>query len=314
MTRAAASAVSCVLSIDVEEEGLFRGVYQRTPTTRNVAHLRRLADLFRDHDQPLTLLTAYPVTQDDAACAVLRELHDTCGAEIGAHLHHWNTPPLVELPHPDPVPSRLVPEDLLRQKLQVLTAAIEERLGVRPRSFRMGRFDFHPALPRLLGELGYVVDSSLVPLRSERNGPDQFTCLAAPSDLGHGVRELPLTVLPLWPAAARLAAGVARRLPTGMRIRFQRGVSKVLATGIHPLWYPLPSMQLATRLHLARGGTLLNIFLHSSELMPGGSPQVPDEAAALRLADKLRAYLDWLHRAYPGRVQGRTLTAAAATT
>ena len=95
-----------VISIDVEEEGLFSGLYPRTPPgVTNVAELARLAFIPRDFGLPLTLLVTYRVARDPAACRVLAQWRDRFGAEIGLHLHHWNTPPFADLPDPEPVAS-----------------------------------------------------------------------------------------------------------------------------------------------------------------------------------------------------------------
>jgi len=303
---AAGHALRCVISIDVEEEGLFRGRYDTAPRAENVRHLDRLLFCNREFGVPLTLLVAYPVTRDPRACEVLQRLHAMEGAEIGAHLHHWNTPPLVQLPHPEPVRCRLLPEELLRSKLETLTVALEEKLGVRPRSFRMGRFDYCEKLTPLLLELGYVADSSFAPLRCQMHGPDHFAWRAELGELAPGLREVPLTTVPVLEPAARAVEAAGRLLPYAARTRLQRGFGKAFCAGVHPLWFSLASMKLATRLHVARGGRVLNMFLHSSELMPGGSPQVPDEATAQALADRIRRWLEWLCNRYT--VQGCTLS------
>ena len=48
------------------------------------------------------------------------------------------------------------------------------------------------------------------------------------------------------------------------------------------------------------------MFLHSSELLPGGSPDFPDAPAVDRLVAKLRDFLAWLVRRGP--VKGVTLS------
>ena len=73
--------------------------------------------------------------------------------------------------------------------------------------------------------------------------------------------------------------------------------------------FPLPSMRLAARLHRRRGGQVLNMFLHSSELHPGATPMYPTEAAVGRLTGKIRAFLTWL--AGTGPVAGVTLAQVA---
>lgn len=48
------------------------------------------------------------------------------------------------------------------------------------------------------------------------------------------------------------------------------------------------------RLFVARGGRVLSLTWHSSEMMPGGAPHMPDEAAVARLLTKIRSWLAWL--------------------
>lgn len=304
-------SVKLVVSVDVEEEGLFGGQYAREATAANVTHLKRLDFCPREFGVPLTLLAAWSVTQSPAACeAILRHKEDY-GAAVGAHLHHWNTPPLRELPYPDPVPSALVPHDLMRDKLLQLCDTINDRFGTPPRSFRMGRFDWCDSLAPLLEEAGIRVDSSMVPLRTEigLDRPDHFRFRARPWQITPSLLEVPLTADSIADFFAKGADRLGTLLPEKARRRLLRDYSRVAVVGIAPLWFPLASMKLATWLHLARGGRVLNMFLHSSELMPGGSPKVPDEAAANKLAKKIGTYMAWLHTVCD--VQGTTLDAVA---
>ncbi len=51
-------------------------------------------------------------------------------------------------------------------------------------------------------------------------------------------------------------------------------------------WHGPGIMRLATRLHSMRGGKVLSIFWHSSEMLPGASPHTPDEEAANTFLEK----------------------------
>ena len=94
-----------VISLDVEEEGLFSGRYPRESGATNVAELRRLEFIPREFGLPLTLLVSYRVARDPAACQVLARWRDLYQAEIGVHLHPWSTPPFADLSCPEPVPA-----------------------------------------------------------------------------------------------------------------------------------------------------------------------------------------------------------------
>jgi peptidoglycan/xylan/chitin deacetylase (PgdA/CDA1 family) len=303
-----------VISIDVEEEGLFSGRYARTPPgVTNVAALERLAFIPRDFGWPLTLLVTYQVARNPAACRVLAEWRDLYGAEIGAHLHHWNTPPFADLSDPEPVASEKLPLALLREKFASLVSQIRGGLGVTPRSFRMGRFDAGSQVFGLLPEFGFEVDSSVAPLTCKNPDPRFFLAPADPFVLGgispedKPLLEVPITLVPLIAGTPELIDRLAAMAPAtwGAHVRnlFRYGC----VAGVQPAMYPLMSMQLAAYFHRRRGGRVLTLYFHSSELKPGASPLCPTEAAVNRFVDKIRSFLTWL--AQTGPMEGVTLAA-----
>lgn len=302
-----------VISIDVEEEGLFSGKYSRQPLgVSNVAHLKRLEFLPREFGIPLTLLVTYRVAKDPGAREILKYWRDHYATEIGAHLHPWNTPPYADLPEPEPVRSERIPLPVLKEKLHNLVAAIEAGVGVRPRSFRMGRFDWGPRVLSRLPEMGLTVDSSMVPLTQKVGGPQHFLApndpfrLAVPGRDEAALLEVPVTMVAVLPRMPRLVYRFSATFPGARGERLRSWFPYVLAAGIHPVWFPFPSMRLAARLHRRRGGRVLNMFLHSTELAVGGTPQVPTEAAVQGVVAKIRRFLTWLKETGP--VQGVTLS------
>jgi len=301
-----------VISIDVEEEGLFFGHYPRTPPgVTNVAELSRLAFIPREFGLPLTLLVTYQVARDPAACRVLAQWRERYGAEIGVHLHHWNTPPFLDLPDPEPVTSEKLPRGLLRDKFASLLSQVRAGLAVTPRSFRMGRFDAGPQVFSLLPEFGLEVDSSVAPLT--RKNPDHrfFLAPADPFPLGEvgpegrPLLEVPITMVPVVAGTPELVARLAAVAPPPWGERLGSLFRYGAVAGVQPAWYPLVSMQLAARLHRRRGGRVLTLFFHSSELKPGASRLFPTEAAVSRFVEKIRTFLTWLVKTGP--VSGVTL-------
>jgi len=108
------------------------------------------------------------------------------------------------------------------------------------------------------------------------------------------------------PGIPAVVDSLAARLPQAPAHRLRDAFRYVAAAGIQPAWYPLSSMQLAAYLHRRRGGRVLTMFFHSSELQPGATRLFPNEAAVRRLVDKLRAFLTWLMKTGP--VEGVTLS------
>jgi hypothetical protein len=294
-----------VISLDVEEEGLFSGRYPRKSGVTNVAELRRLEFIPRDFGFPLTLLVSYRVAQDPAACEVLARWRDLYRAEIGVHLHPWSTPPFADLGQPEPVPAVQLPLPLLRAKFRNLVDQVQSSLGVKPASFRMGRFDVIPRILSLLGEFGLKVDSSVVPLTLKGMG-DYFLAPAEPFPLTPDLLEVPVTMVPVIASLPRALARLAPRLPGSLGRGLLGCFKHVAAAGIQPAWFPPASMRLAAGLHRRRGGRTLTMFFHSSELQPGASRLFPTEQAVGRFVAKIQAFLNWLVRTGP--VEGVTLS------
>ena len=309
-TSPAASAkppLRVVISLDVEEEGLFSGCYAaRDCGVRNVELLPRLAPLTDELGFPLTLFCAWTVFASAPARAVLEKMRDRHGAEIGAHLHHWSTPPFEGDPAPgEPARTHLLPRELLRQRLRTLLEAGRDFQGAPLTSFRMGRWDLKAVVRPLLAEEGILVDSSVCPLRVFRNGPDHF--LAPPDPYwvegapGKPLLEAPITQVPLVPDMERLWHRLAGNRPALLdRFHFFGALSA------NPFWHGQAAMRLATRLHVRRGGKVLGLFWHSSEMLPGGSPHVPDEDAARAALSKIFSFCRWLRDTFT--VEGTTLT------
>lgn len=306
--------MKCIVTIDVEEEGLFSGKYpQRPDGVKNVRELRRLEFLPRELGFPLTLLVTYPVIQDPRCREVLQHWRRNLDIEIGAHLHPWSTPPYDPIPgRKEPVPSDGIPYPLLQNKLESLLGALDKHLGIHPTAFRMGRFDLGRRILGLIPRYGITVDSSIVPLRSVAGGPDHFLFPADPFRLRGGkgdsqaVVEAPLTLLPVRTSWAEGIYRLAAPMPSWKRDAVMTTFRYLAVVGTQPAWFPLFSMMWATGLHRKRGGRYLTVFLHSSELCPGATPAFRHQKAVERLVGRIRSYFQWLRRT--GCVEGAVLS------
>jgi len=306
---ALAASVELVLSIDVEEEGLFRGVYaRRNPSVRNVAGLTRLSPLLEECDLPVSLLCTHSVFVDAAACRVLAGMCARHRVDIGAHLHHWNTPPAAGADSGGQgyeSPGR-VPETLLVARLASLFAAGRAFLGKPLTSFRMGKWDLYRWHWPLLAEAGVLVDASVRPLHYALQGPDHFDAPADPYVVpvqGSAILEVPLSCRPLCACVRRLSPSASAG--GASRSRLAASVQKWGALALLPVYHPLWVMKAVTKRHLAQGGRVLSLTWHSSEMMPGATPHLPDAPAVERFLGKIRNYLRWLTDW--AAVQGRTL-------
>lgn len=294
--------MNLVVTIDVEEEGLFRGTYASNGVSAtNVASLTRLDPIFRRLGIRPTLLVSYRAAEDPANRDLITNLSDRWAGEIGAHLHHWNTPPIVTLPHPDPVPSELIPEELLGAKLETLLGRLRA-MGANPVSFRMGRFNLGPKMLAILENSGITVDSSIAPMRSSYGGPAH---LSAPTDPyfpdpanpcrrgRSAILEVPITIVPVISKLGNILQRfeAASLLPGTAISWFAMNIGSLPA---QPFLTGLKRLKAAVRLHRMRGGRVITLFFHSSELVQGFSPQQKSEADVDRFLAKLERFLSWL--------------------
>lgn len=281
------------ISLDTEEEGLFSGVYQSiSPPVTNIAHLERLVPLTAELGFPLTFFCSYAVLENDNAWSVIKEFVSSYRAEAGAHLHHWSTPPWTPPSQGEPTRTHKLPLSLLSERLANLLKLGHLRLTHPMTSFRMGRWDLKRSLLPLLASHGIKVDSSICPLRVFKNGPNHFIADANPywvaTEYGK-ILEAPITQIPLSRSAAKLWAHLWAKKPHVLDTFHFFG-----ALSANPVWHSLAIMKLATKLYYARGGNVLNFFWHSSELLPGASPNVPSDDAANALIKKINTFCRWL--------------------
>ncbi|MDQ1238953.1 MAG: hypothetical protein QG577_1138 [Thermodesulfobacteriota bacterium] len=292
-----------IVTVDVEEEGLFKGQYSadHNPTT-NVPCLRLLDELFLEWKIRPTLLLTYQVTLQHHLHGLLLDLCHRWHGELGSHLHHWNTPPVTELPFPDPVPAELVPPDLLAAKLDCLFESFQP-LGVQPQAFRMGRFSLGPKVFSLLQRSQVLVDSSVAPLRTQYGGPQHLDApvdpyFPDPSRItfpgNSRILEVPITIVPVH---ARVG-GIFEKIRTrwnGSQELVGWLSGNVFSLPVQPVWTGLKRLKIATALHNRRGGKVLTLFFHSSELQPGNSPLHPTQDHVQSFLRKLHFFFQWLH-------------------
>jgi hypothetical protein len=294
-----------VVTVDTEEEGLWSGRYRVTGNTcRNIERLPRIHEVFRRIGVVPTYLVDYPVATDSAASRLLGDLASDGRCEIGAHLHPWCTPPFYaggeqvrwSFPH------QLTPWQQYA-KLAELCCAIERAFGVRPTSYRAGRWGFDHTTVPVLESLGIAVDSSVHTLRWERQegAPNHARAPQLPYRLHRedacrigrsSVIEVPANQVIV--GRLRVLEGVFRRVPPlpGMRwMMVQAGLRS-----LSPEVYPLGDMMAAADEMMSRRMPVLNVTFHSATVLPGATPFVRDERELDDFVARLEGLLEHILR------------------
>lgn len=153
-----------LVTVDTEENWT-NGSPARMANVSNVHKIQELQnDYFDLFSITPTYLVNYPVAADKLCVKLLKEMCDSARCEIGAHLHHWYSPPFTEADVVSKSPQCKLPYEVEKQKMKDVTDILEREIGIRPVSFRAGRWCADGETIRILAELGYKVDLSVVPL------------------------------------------------------------------------------------------------------------------------------------------------------
>lgn len=308
-----------VFTVDVEEDMPDWGITDPISVS-NVAALPRLAQLCERLGVQPTWLCTYPVATQRSSARVLRELFARGGCEIGTHLHAWNTPPFHGVPGRDGderrvayFSSELGPEGF-RAKMAVLHECVGELTGEAPSSFRAGRFGIDAATLRVLPTLGYEVDTSVTPLSEQLadRGPDfrgapQHPYRPSQDDVARR-GDLPIVEIPV-------SVALTRRLPQLLQTAYVRLPGRARVRGLlsrdflgwvdfawlYPARFDLDLMRSAARTLVEDGASVLNVFLHSSELVEGLSGRVRDHGECEQVFDRLERLFRHFRDEYDAR-------------
>ncbi|WP_199189861.1 hypothetical protein [Mycobacterium sp. ENV421] len=300
-----------LITIDTEGDNLWSS--PRDIKTENAKCLPRFQALCDRFGFKPTYLTNYEMAVNPEYVEWARDQQSRNAAEVGMHLHAWNSPPLVALTQDDFRHHPYLPEypdEVMREKIEFMTDLLTASFGRRPTSHRAGRWGFDERYARMLVEFGYVVDCSVVPGvtfavhpgdPNGKGGPDYRTfpehayCLDPENirlDRPGGLLELPVTTMcrrPRFSWAGRLpniAGKVGRRLEGFVWLR--------------PNGRNIDEMLWCVDKAVAEKRLYLEFMLHSSEFMPGGSPTFPDSRSIEVLYEQLERLFEHIAETFAG--------------
>jgi hypothetical protein len=313
-------AGALLITIDVEGDNAWSG--PREISTRNAGFLPRFQELCEKFKFVPTYLTNCEMASDASYVEFAKSAIGSGNAEIGMHLHAWNSPPEFSLTGADHRHSPYLiefPEDIMRRKVEYMTRLLEDVFSIGLVSHRAGRWALNGYYIRLLAEFGYKVDCSVTPHIDWRANPgaptgsggsnyrdfperhywicdDDISRPADPAD--SELLEIPMTIVDDCPPA--LAQLSRSALPfSDLPQRIMRRLWPL--EWMRPNGCNLQSMLRILDRAKRERWPYVEFMLHSSELMPGGSPTFPDEASVERLYEDLAALFEHAHRGFRGQ-------------
>jgi hypothetical protein len=291
------------LTVDTEEEWDWDSGWPTTrPSVANIRRLPRLQELCARLGVATTYFANWAVLDDPEARAILLDLAARDGVEVGMHIHPWNTPPLVG---GGPVRARdtflhNLPRDLALAKLARLYERFLEH-GLRPTSFRGGRYSSGATCQGFLRDRGFRADASVVPYTTwaddgapdfRARGPEPIR-LPPRHDGDPPLWELPLTLgftrrpAQLWRRGFELVEGTWLRKLRPIGIADRLGVVRRVWLNFED---PAGQRMLPFLGRLRRERPPFICFtLHSSSLLAGGSPYTRTRSDEDRLLGRIEA-------------------------
>jgi hypothetical protein len=303
-TLSASNEPALLVVVDTEEEfDWARAFDRRSRSTTAIQGLVELQVMLESVGARPTYVIDHPVATTPESARVMRRLAESGCAEIGAHLHPWVTPPDEEPVNAfNSYGGNLAPP-LERAKLANLVAAIEQGVGVRPRTFKAGRYGIAPHTVHHLRELGFLCDLSSAPwfdwsgdggpdFRGYRNHPywlpGEPDLLEIPTTSGYfgPLRGLAPLITPVDNRPDRGAALAAL-------LRRARLAERAM---LSPEGFGLRHLKaLALRL-IGDGHRVLTLSFHSPSAIPGHTPFVRDDAQLAGFMQTVRDFIVWARR------------------
>lgn len=294
-----------IITIDTEGDNLWKWKPGQEVTTKNVQYLKRFQELCAQYGFKPVWLSNWEMISDPLFVEFINRNAEAGNCELGMHLHAWNNPPFYELPRGEHSGAPYLieyPREIMEAKIAAITEKMKEQFGYVPVSHRAGRWAMNDTYFELLYQYGYRIDCSYTPGISWRDSLGQTPGFAGPDyrkasrDIQKykGIVEVPVTVEythrmfldknKSWKSNIKTALfGMAGQ---NIWLRPGRDNRKDM------LWMIEKNRN--------GDGDYLMFMLHSSELMPGGSPTFKDAEAVEVLYGKLQVLFDVIKDSYEG--------------
>lgn len=286
-----------VVIIDAEEEFDWATVPPAVSSVRSMRAQGPAQAVLSRYGVIPTYAVDYAVAADPEGFGPLLDYLADGQCEIGAQLHPWLNPPLIEERSVYNSYAGNLGPALEAEKLRVLTRTIEDTFRVRPIVYRAGRYGIGRHTAAILEDLGYRVDCSVRPFFDLRSsgGQDFTRAPAGPYWFGprRKVLEIPVTV---GMTGALAAAGRALTPLVSGRSSAYRIPGLLARAGLlnriqlTPEGTDIEEAKLLTRAILREDrAPVFAVSYHSPSLEPGNTPYV-------RTAADLRRFLAWMEQ------------------
>ncbi len=275
-----------LITIDTEADNqwdLSQGI-----TTENARFLPRFQQLCERYQFKPVWLTNYEMAMDDFFVSYMKEKQKDGLCEIGMHLHAWHTPPEYPLERKNDHRDYLIeyPKEIMEEKIKTMTELLENRFEKKPKSHRSGRWTMDDYYFTLLEKYGYTVDCSVTPHFDWTKhtgatgcpGSDYSDASEIPYYIGTNLLEVPLTVRKIY----CFQPGLVYNLHSFLSECRKRVMGRYQWLRPDNLLSNKGNLKLLDTTFAEKSDYAM-FMIHSSELMPGGSPTFQTKESIERL-------------------------------
>lgn len=297
-----AQAPRLLVVIDTEEEfDWAKGPDRSQTSVESVSAIPVVQDIFKNYQICPCYVVDYPIANQEKSSQLMRALYQNGECEVGAQLHPWVNPPLVEeLTRPNMYPGNL-DRELERQKISLLKAEIVKNIGCEPMAYKAGRYGYGKNTSSLLSELGFSVDLSVCPPLDFRKdgGPDYRSFSAKPfwfdGDNDNQLLEIPCTGAYVgW--AENMANPLFRAANKFPQMKLPGLLSRAGAVDrlmLSPEGYTSEEHIKLTKHLYAQGVRTFTWSFHSPSLVPGNTTYVQNKAQLENFIDSFYRFFDY---------------------
>ena len=279
-----------IITVDTEGDNLWRYKDGDVISTLNTRYLPRFQDLCEKYGFKPVYLTNYEMANDDNFVNIAKKWADERKCEIGIHLHAWNNPPIYNLDGPYNGNSYLIeyPFEIMRDKFLTIYNLLVNKFGIRPLSHRAGRWAMDERYFHILEEFGIKVDCSYTPgidwtkAKGQTRGGSDYSLEQNGISFINSIMEVPPSIYKFHNAFGGSYKHKIKSLVLGDKVWLRPAISPLRA-----MKKVLDKVVTDSKVNYAE------FMIHSSELMPGGSPYFKDDIAVereYRIMDDIFSY------------------------
>lgn len=300
-----------ILTIDTEEEWDWSGNLPMPPfSTENIEQVPGWQSFCSDLGVKPTYFVDHAVASHPEHASILKSYFEQDACDVGAHLHPWANPPFEEAINDRNSHAVNLPVRLFEQKMVALTEKLKNVFGKHPYSYRAGRWGVNAQHLNVLHKLGYQVDSSVRPYYRDHyfsyanaptgaywpdvadalnDGQNPIGILEVPASSGYNFSNFEI----LDKIHSKLSTAPINKLRL-VGILWRLGLLR--QTTITPEGTEPSDVCRCIDAAIKRGDRIINMFFHSSDLLPGCTQYVQSEADKQRMLASIRHVVEHLRR------------------